>query len=185
MSPVLKKEKPKKKKKVNPKPYPANQFTYDPRQDPCWDYFIDPTSETFGNAYQSALKAKFSKGHAAQITLNEWWIEKARRIKLLSKAEKVLEKTIDMETNTPVIGAYGAVMVETGEFDEKGKAIKVVLYGENDRLLKIQQDSAKFVAERLGKKKGYSTRQELTGKDGETLLAPIINIVQYAEPRPE
>jgi len=37
-------------------------------------------------------------------------------------------------------------------------------------LVKIKQDTAKFIAERVGKNEGYSTRTELTGKDGEKLI---------------
>lgn len=154
------------------KPYPANQYVFDPRQDKCWEYFIDRQSNTHGNAYGSALRAGYAQSTSKHITDEEWWKENIRRMTLGSKAEKVLEKTLVMETNLPVIGQYGAILIPTGEFDKKGREIKKLLYGENDRLLKIQQDSAKFVAERLIKKH-YSNRSELTGADGKDLPTPI------------
>lgn len=157
-------------KTQTPKPNPSNQYLLDPRQDLCWDNYINPKSETFSNAYQSAVKAGYSLNHAKQITTEIWWSEKVRRINLLSKAEKVLEETIEMTTVLPVIGQFGPIMIPTGKFNKKGKEVKELLMGENDKLLKIKQDSAKFVAERLGKKKGYSTRQELTGADGKDLI---------------
>lgn len=150
----------------------SNQFLLDPRGEKAWALYVNPKSETFSNAYQSAIKAGFSIGHARQITTQEWWLEKARRLSLGVKGEKVLEKTLDMETNLPVIGQYGPIMIPTGEFDKKGREKKKLLFGENDKLLKIQQDSAKFVTERL-LKRHYSSRTELTGGDGKELPTPI------------
>lgn len=150
----------------------SNQFLLDPRGEKAWSLYINPKSKTFSNAYQSGIEAGFSKGHAAQITTQEWWLEKARRISLALKSEKVLEKTLDMETNLPVIGQFGPVMIPTGKFNKKGREIKSLLYGHNDKLLKIQQDSAKFVAERLIKKH-YSSRTEITGSEGKDLPTPI------------
>jgi hypothetical protein len=159
------------KKKTNPNG--ANQSLYDPRQELCWEYYVDPESDTFGNAYKSAVRATYARTTALHITKMDWFLEKTRRLMLFSKAEKVLEETIEMSTFVPVIGQFGPIYVETGEFNDKGKPIKKLLHGENDKLLKIKQDSAKFVAERLGKKKGYSTRQEVTGADGKDLPVPI------------
>lgn len=155
----MKKEKP---KQNNPK----DTFSLDPRQDKCWELYVNPKSATFANAKRSAIKAGYGIGYSNQITTQQWWLEKVRRITLLSKAEKVLEHTIEMETNLPVIGMFGPIMVG------KGKDRKELLK-EDANLLKIRQDSAKFVAERLGKKKGYSTRTEITGEDGAPLPTPI------------
>jgi len=133
-------------------PNGANQFSLDPRQKLCWDSYINPKSETFGNAYQSALKAGYEEATANQITTTEWFIGKCRRINLLNKAEKVLEEMIDMPTVNTI---------------EKGDELIVKI---DPALTKIKQDTAKFVAERLGKDNGYSTRNELTGPDGSDLI---------------
>ncbi len=43
--------------------------------------------------------------------------------------------------------------------------------GKNDKeMLKLQQDTSKFITETLGKDKGFSKRNEITGKDGQQLL---------------
>ena len=160
-------------KKIKTNPNGANQYLLDPRQDKCWELYINPKSTTYGNAYQSAIKSGYAKTTGINITKEKWFLERTRRMNLLSKGEKILEKTLDMETNLPVIGQFGPIMIPTGKFKTNGREIKKLLYGENDRLLKIQQDSAKFVTERLGKNKGYSTRSELTGADGKDLPAPI------------
>ncbi len=152
------------KKKVKTNPQGANQFFLDPRQDRCWELYTNPKSRTFGNAYQSAMQANYAEGSAAQITTQNWFVEKTRRMNLLGKAEKVLEHTIEMETNLPVIGMFGPLI---------DKETKKPIMKEDANLLKIRQDSAKFVADRLGKKHGYTTRQEVTGADGKDLPTPI------------
>lgn len=124
-------------------PNGANQYQMDPRQKLCWESYINPKSETFGNAYQSAVKAGYSEGYAQSITDENWFTEKLRRLNMLGKAESTLEKTLNYE---PV--------------NEEGRI--------DTALLRTQTDVAKFIAERLGKEH-YSSRQEVTGKDGEAL----------------
>ena len=119
-------------------PNGANQYMLDPRQKLCWESYIDPKSETFGNAYRSAIKAGYAETSAVCITAEPWFQEKTRRLNMLSKAEKVLDEMLDLKSKNPSV-------------------------------LKVKQDTAKFIAERRGKDEGYSHRTELTGKDG----API------------
>lgn len=126
-------------------PNGANQFLADPRQRLTWELYIKPGTKYFGNAYQSAMKAGYEEGYAAQITTAEWFLDKLRRLNMLSKAEKVLDKTLTYE---PV--------------DEKGD-IKV-------DLLRVQTDVAKHITKTLGKDEGYNERTELTGKDGKDLI---------------
>lgn len=126
-------------------PYKVNQYTLDPRQLLCWKNYTDPKSETFGNALQSAIKAGYTEGTANQITTENWFIGRLRRVGLLDKAEKVLEETLDLDT-----------------LDEEGKKDK--------GLHALKLDAAKFIAKTQGKNEGYSERQELTGKDGSPLI---------------
>jgi len=127
-------------------PNGANQYVMDPRQKLCWDLYITHGTEYFGNAYQSAMKAGYTEGTASEITTESWFQEKLRRLQLLGKAEKILEKTLDYKTE-----------------NEKGIQTD---------LLRIQTDVAKFVAKTQGKDEGYSERTELTGKDGKDLINP-------------
>ena len=108
----------------------------------CWESYTNPNSETFGNAKQSAIKAGYEEEYANQITVSEWFIEKLRRLNMLSKAEKVLDKTLSYE---PV--------------DKEGRI--------DTGLLRVQTDVAKHITNTLGKNDGYSTRQELTGANGD------------------
>lgn len=140
-----------------PNPNGANQFQLDPRQKLCWESYINPKSETFGNARQSAIKAGYVEDYADQITTAEWFLGKLRRLNLLGKAEKVLDQTLEMD-DTEQVNINGETVTKR-----------------NPALTKIKQDSAKFLAERLGKSEGYSTRSELTGADGKDLPIPILH----------
>ncbi len=120
-------------KKTNPNG--ANQYQLDPRQKLCWDYYINPDSETFSNAYRSALKAGFEDSTALNITVDPWFVEKSRTLNMLDKAEKVLNDVLE---------------------DIRS----------DDKILKIKQDTAKFVAGTVGK---YSQKVDITSK-GEKVM---------------
>jgi len=137
-------------------PNGANQYQLDPRQKMCWDFYINPKSETFSNAYKSALKAGYEESTALQITTEKWFTERVRRNNMLSKAEKVLDEMLEMP-------------IEVLEWEGRGEEAEQIVVT-NPALVKVKQDTAKFVAERLGKDDGYSTRNEVTGKDGERLV---------------
>jgi hypothetical protein len=126
-------------------PNGSNQYQFDPRQKLCWEKYANPKSDTFGNARQSAISAGYEPDYADQITSSFWFKEKIRRLNMLSKAEDVLEKTLEMQA-----------VSEEGRVDPAVQRIKA--------------DVAKFVASTLGKSEGYSTRTEMTGADGERLI---------------
>jgi hypothetical protein len=136
-----------------PNPNGANQYQMDPRQKLCWESYINPRSETFGNATQSAIKAGYEPDYADQMTTVEWFKGKVRRLNMLGKAEKVLDETLD----------YIAV-------NEEGKVDAAVG--------RLKLDAAKVIATTLGKDEGYSTRSEVTGANGEALT---INLVNYED----
>ncbi|MCK9461428.1 MAG: terminase small subunit [Proteobacteria bacterium] len=117
-------------------PNGANQYVLDPRQKMCWDLYIKPGTEYFGNGLQSAIKAGYDKEYAAQITTAEWFLEKLRRLGMLGKAERVLDKALTYSTE-----------------NDEGKVIT--------DLLRIQTDVAKHITKTLGKDEGYSERSEV------------------------
>lgn len=128
---------------------------FSPQQQEFLNNYCNPKSDTFGNALQSALKAGYAQNYAESITsFNPEWLQKGLgkygNEKMLNKAEKVLEETLDIEVQNHV------------------KVGDEVVIKTDPALLKIKQDTAKFIAERLGKDK-YSLRNELTGKDGKDL----------------
>jgi hypothetical protein len=121
------------------------EILLDIRQKMTWGYYVDPKSETFGNAYRSGLKAGYAESYASTITTAEWFKAKILRMNLLGKAEKVLNKTLDMDT-------------QDGEGKEKAD------------LLRVQNDAAKFVAKTLGKDEGYNERTEISGANGQPIV---------------
>jgi hypothetical protein len=107
--------------------------------------YTNPNSDTFGNAKQSALKAKYSEEYSDNIMalMPDWLESNIGDYRRLIKAEKVLDKVLEMDA-----------------VDTEGKL--------DNQLLKTQTDVAKFVGSTIGKKK-YSTRNELTGVNGAEL----------------
>lgn len=125
-------------------PHGANGTTGDPREQVCWDNYVLSIASSQENAYKAAIDAKYSEDHARNITMQGWFKERKAKLKrkdMLSKSEKVLDETLDMNT-----------------LDKEGLI--------DPQLLKIKVDVAKTIATTLGKEEGYSTRSELTGKDG-------------------
>lgn len=143
-------------------PNGANQFRADPRQELFLSYYFNPKSATFSNAVQSAIKAGYTEEYANSITRtdNEWFAEAVRDNNRLQKAEKVLDEMLEMPVQT--------IELPRGndrDEDEEPESYLVT----NPALVKIKQDTAKFIAERMGKHK-YSTRNEVTGANGAALI---------------
>jgi hypothetical protein len=158
----------KKKKTKEPNPNGANQYQLDPRQKLCWDLYINPKSETFSNALQSAIQAGYEPEYANQITTAEWFLGKLRRLNLLGKSEIVLEEMLDLPVH--VIKYQPRSRFGDDEEGEDEDEEPQSYLATEPQLIKIKQDTAKFLAERLGKNEGYSTRSEITGAGGESLI---------------
>lgn len=121
-----------------PNPNGENQHTSDPREQVCWDFYVESVTKGQANASESAIKAGYSEDHARNITLQGWFkerLEYLERKDMLSKAEKKLAKTL------------------TYEVEDKDGNIKT-------DLLRIQTDVSKHLTSTLGKNKGYSTKTE-------------------------
>ena len=125
----------------------------EPRQIEFLKNYLDPKSDTFSNALQSALKAGYSQEYSESIThqMPDWLSENLGKEKMLKKAEQRLDEAISL----PIL-------------DTDGKTDKAVI------------DASKFVASRLGKEK-WSERTELTGKDGKDLIVQPINYADTAQ----
>jgi hypothetical protein len=119
----------------------AGKQNKDDRQIRFLELYLNPKSDTYTNAYQSAKKAGFSEEYSQNITgqMPQWLSESISQNERVLKAEKVFDECLTMETN------------------------------DDTQKLKIKQDTAKFIAETIGKDKGYTKRGELTGKNGENI----------------
>ena len=108
-----------------------------PKQARFLNVYLDPKSDTFGNALQSGLKAGFSREYSETLTTKglKWLSEGVgRRTKLLDKAERNLLEILEMES---------------AELE----------------IMKLKNNTSQFVAKTLGKK-DYSDRTEHTGEGG-------------------
>lgn len=166
----------KKKNSKNGNPNGANQYLADPRQSLFLSYYLDPKSKTFSNALQSALKAGFAQEYAESIMslMPTWLSEKLGNASpMLMKAERNLEEVLDMETNLPVMGPFGPIVIKK-KMRVNGKVVKkeIPIYGQRTGLLKIKSDVSQFVAERIGKAK-YGKDSE--GGGNKTLVIVLSN----------
>lgn len=121
---------------AEPNPNGANGTTSDPREQVMWDFYIE---NGLNNAAESARKAGYSESSALTITTRDWFIERLARLRrkdMFSKAEKVLDKTLNYVTE-----------------NDKGEV--------KTDVLRIQVDVAKHVTEKLGKPQGYENEKIL------------------------
>lgn len=117
--------------------------------------YLDPGSETFGNAKGSALAAGYSEDYALNITRskNTWVSELVRDMDRLSKAEMALDEALSLPIDKETEDRISTAILE--------KKTKVAM----------------FVAKGMAKHK-YSERVEQTGADGKDLQ---INLVSYGD----
>lgn len=120
-----------------------------PQQELFLERYTNPKSLTFSNAVQSALAAGYTENYANNITglMPEWLFENIGDMKRLRKAEKNLSEVQDIN-----------IVNDEGKIDSQ--------------LVEKRTKVDMFIAERLNKTK-YSTRNELTGKDGKDLILDI------------
>ena len=122
-----------------------------PQQELYLEKYTNPKSPTFGNSTQSAIEAGYSESYASNIhsLLPEWLADYLTDFRRLKRAEKNLDEV------------QGLNIV-----NEEGKP--------DPQLIEKRTKVDFFILERLNKQK-YSSRTELTGKDGKDLPTPILN----------
>lgn len=122
-----------------------------------WRLYLDPTSPTLMKAPASARAAGFTEEQARAITSYKWFKRGVLKDKLMETAEKTLEEMLKLPRATVKI--------------VKGEEVLV----DDPAMVKIIQDTAKFIASTLGKK-DYSQRNELTGKKGGAIETVAVKI---------
>jgi len=142
-----------KRNKTNPNG--ANQYLADPRQALFLAYYIDPKSESFGNATQSGLRAGFERTYAENLKNKmPYWlsrkVEDFKSNRLLEKAERNLEEIMDLPSKIQAMGAFGPIYTKEGK-GKKAKKVPIMVYSSG--LLKVKNDASKFVAEKIGRGK--------------------------------
>lgn len=123
-----------------------------------WSWFSDPTSPTLGKAKQSALKAGFSEEQAKHVESYNWFKNSEKKAKMFEAAEEVLQDML-------------AIPIESTKFTKDGEPYVAI----DPAIVKIKQDTAKYLTSTLGKKE-YSQRTELSGKKGGPIETKNVDI---------
>lgn len=118
-------------------------------RDLFWKLYTNVYGECLGNAEKSARLAGWSKEKARRITRTSWFIQTNRRRRMEKNAEKFLE-----------------TLSKTQELSDPNQI----------HLLRLKQDTAKFILERLNKKV-YSSRSEVTGKGGKDFTPLLVKFI--------
>lgn len=117
----------------------------EPRQIAFLKNYLDPKSDTFSNALQSALRAGYNQEYAENIThlMPDWLSDAIGQDKLLKKAEKNLEELLDTDKDLKVkadITKFVASRAGKAKWSERqeltgadGKdlQVKIINYGDN------------------------------------------------------
>jgi hypothetical protein len=129
-----------------------------PKQVTFLSAYLNPASETHGNALQSALKAGYSQNYAESIVAQgaDWLKESlgdTKHDKMLAKAEKNLHEFLELDPNIEMTRKDGGTYTKF-----------------SSEVLKVKADVTKFVAERVG-------RERYGSKDPST--APTPTVINY------
>lgn len=124
------------KRKTNPNG--VNQYTPpDPRQSVFLAFYLDPKSETYSNALQSALKAGYAQEYAESITaqMPAWLSESLGDNQRVLKAQQHLDEVLEVPILVQAMGAFGPITkkIPTGKFKfitKKGKRVKAQIFRE-------------------------------------------------------
>lgn len=120
------------------KPTKVPKKVFNPRQQRFLALYLDPKSDTRGNALQSALKAGFKQEYA-EVILNKdltWVSEGVGKDKMLEKAERNLDEFLDLDP---------WITQKNKDGDEYKKY--------SSETLKVKADVTKFVAGTVGRLK--------------------------------
>ena len=108
---------------------PAVSKNYTPKQVAFAMRYYLPNSDTYGNAYRSAIDSGYSEGQAKNITSNDYqWLEKISmdiygkatdKKNLVSKAKKVLAETLDGRDKRLAQDTAKFIAKTTPEFSDK------------------------------------------------------------------
>ena len=118
----------------------------DPQKTAFLKYFLDPKSPTWGNYYQSGIKAGYDDDYARNLKnqMPDWLRDNLDKSRLVQKAEKNLELALD------------------GGLDDAEKGKKEIQWKATEMTLKTLR------------KEDYSERTELTGKGGGAIAVQSI-----------
>ena len=133
----------------------ANQYKPDPRQSLFLQNYLNPKSKTFSNACQSAIAAGYSKEYAENIMAlyPEWLSVVIGDDVMLKKAEKNLDKAMEIDVTDPQIGerALKASMFVAKGLGKAKYSERTELTGKDGEKLFVSEDDVKKALENLKK----------------------------------
>ncbi len=124
----------------------------DPRRQKMSSFYYDVNSTTHGNAYQSAIRAGFSKSYAEHIlfTKPRWLSEIVRKMGILDKLEKNYEEALNRDIIVQASGPFGPLFqtITTGKGKNKKKK-KIPIMVESNTRIKMRNEVTMFGLERM------------------------------------
>lgn len=113
-------------------PNKANQHKPDPRQQKFLSNYLDPDSETFGNALKSAEKAGYSHTYALNImnSMPTWLSEKIEDNTLIDKAKSNLAEFLEEEESKTLKFKASTFVLERLKREKFGRNIDLTSGGE-------------------------------------------------------
>jgi len=107
---------------TKPKTPKAKAELLDPRQALFIELYATP-GETFGNAYQSAVKAGYSEEYSKNLKTRQQWVsenvKEVTKDELVKKAKKVLHRSLDSQDERLAQDTAKFVAKTDIEFSEK------------------------------------------------------------------
>lgn len=99
--------------------------TLDPRQALFLELYLKPGSQTFSNIYQSAIKAGYTEEYAKNLRNQVDWVSEhigeVTKDKLVKKAKRVLDKSLDSEDEKIAQDTAKFIAKTDSEFSEKSE----------------------------------------------------------------
>lgn len=134
----------------------------DPRRQKFAAFYLDPSSTTYCNALQSAIRAGFTEEYSKTIISRktEWISDIIRKLGIIDKLKSNLEYHTNLDPMTQAMGAFGPlfhytekkVKVKTKDGKTKTKIKKVqgdpIMVESNSRL-KLRQEITMWALEKL------------------------------------
>lgn len=147
-----------KKKRIRKKTLPEliEDIDMDPRRQKFAAAYLDPMSNTYANALQSALKVGFAVSYAEKIlsTKPQWFGEIVRQTGNLEDARRNLDTDLNLPTETPVLTAFGP-------YKDKNKKM---MYLPNPEVIAKRQKATFLVLEALDPRFKKKEKNDPTGQ---------------------
>lgn len=120
----------------------------DPRRQKFASFYLDPSSTTYCNALQSALRAGFSQEYSESILYkkSKWLVDIVGKLGILDKLKSNLEYHVNLNPVVQATGPFGPLFKTEGKGKNKRK---VPIMVESNTRLKMRQEITQWALEKL------------------------------------